>query len=424
MGKRKYRTVRVNQFDWESLAEDVEQQQIIIGVDVAKEKMVACVFDEGEAVLKTVRWSHPVQTGEFLALLEALRARAESVVVAMEPSGVYGDALRWQLVKHAFEVHRVSPKKSNDSREIYDGVPSSHDAKCAAIVAWLHFHGKSEAWPITSEHERALTAALWRLEVHAKQCRQNRNRLEALTARHWPELTLHLELGSATLLELLIEFGGPAAVAASPSRARELMRRVGGAMLTQVKIDAVAESALRTTGMPQVEDEVSLVRDLASEARRNQHEERAARRRVEALAVAGGSTNEMQPVVGKTTAAVVVAAAGDPRAYESPQAFQKSLGLNLRERSSGKKQGGLHITKRGSGTARMYLHMSALRLIKDDPVVRAWYTAKVKRDGGRGKIRAVVAVTRKLALALWHVARGAEFDASKLFDTRRLDVVA
>ena len=36
MGKRKYSTVRVNRFDWESLAEDVEQQRIIIGIDVAK----------------------------------------------------------------------------------------------------------------------------------------------------------------------------------------------------------------------------------------------------------------------------------------------------------------------------------------------------------------------------------------------------
>ncbi len=37
-----------------------------------------------------------------------------------------------------------------------------------------------------------------------------------------------------------------------------------------------------------------------------------------------------------------------------------------------------------------------------------------------GQDKAVVAVSRKLALALWHVARGEAFDSSKLFDTRRL----
>jgi hypothetical protein len=38
------------------------------------------------------------------------------------------------------------------------------------------------------------------------------------------------------------------------------------------------------------------------------------------------------------------------------------------------------------------------------------------------KIKAVVALMRKLARALWHVARGKSFDAAKLFDTRRLQL--
>jgi len=424
MVKRKpYRITRVNKFDWESVVEDVEDQSVVIGVDVAKEKMVAVVMDEGEAILKTVGWSHPTQTLEFIAFLEALRGGgAASVLVAMEPSGVYGDALRWQLLLAGFEVSRVSPKKSSDSAEIYDGVRSSHDAKSAAIVAWLHFHGKSEPWPVKSDHERALKAALWVLEVHAKQFRQNRNRLEAMTARYWPELTLQLDLDSATLLELLMEFGGPAEVAARSTDARALMRRVGGSMLKAEKIAAVLRSASATTGMPQIDEEIRLVKAIATEARRNQHEERSARRQVEKLAGSEGSTRHMQPVIGKTTAAVVVAAAGDPLNYESPQALVKSLGLNLREKSSGKKQSALHITKRGSGTARMFLYMAALRLIKDDPVVKAWYAKKVARDGGKAKIKAVVAVTRKLVLALWHVARGDDFDAAKLFDTRRLSI--
>jgi transposase len=356
--------------------------------------------------------------------VKRLRESAGGVAVAMEPSGVYGDALRWQLLTDDFTVHRVSPKKSNDSREIYDGVPSSHDAKSAAIVAWLHFHGKSEPWPVKSVHERSLKAALWLLEVHAKQLRQNRNRLEALTARHWPELTRILDLDTATALELLATYGGPVAVGEQSTQAAELMRRVGGSMLLSEKVDAVVASAATTTGLPQVAEEVALVRGLAAEARRNQREERSARRRVEELAMAEeGPAKEMQAVVGKTTAAVVVAAAGDPTAYESPQALVKSLGLNLKERSSGEKQNrGLHITKRGSGAARMYLYMASLRLIQRDPVVRAWYQKKVKRDGGRGKIKAVVAVSRKLTLALWHVARGERFDATKLFDTRKLAV--
>jgi hypothetical protein len=37
--------------------------------------------------------------------------------------------------------------------------------------------------------------------------------------------------------------------------------------------------------------------------------------------------------------------------------------------------------------------------------------------------RAAVALMRKLAKGLYHVGRGGTFDSSKLFDTRRLQVV-
>jgi transposase len=338
----------------------------------------------------------------------------------MEPSGVYGDALRWQLLAAGIDVYRVSPKKSKDMSEIYDGVPSSHDGKSAAIVAVLHSRGTSDPWPMESDRERELSAALRLLEVFGKQARQNRSRLEALTARHWPELTSILELSTATALELLGAYGSPAAVAADAEGARSLMRRVGGAMLDPQKVETIVRGASGSKGVPPIPEETQVIRALAMEARRNQLAQKKAQQRVEELAGAGGATREMAKLVGKTTAAVLVAGIGDPRNFTSPQALVKAVGLNLREHSSGTKQGGLHITKRGSGVARLYLWMAVLRLIQSDQVVQAWYAKKLERQGGQAKAKAVVALMRKLVLALWHVARGEDFDATKLFDVRRL----
>jgi len=39
-------------------------------------------------------------------------------------------------------------------------------------------------------------------------------------------------------------------------------------------------------------------------------------------------------------------------------------------------------------------------------------------------LKAIVAVMRKVARALWHVARGETFDVTKLFDVRRLDLAS
>lgn len=418
--KRPYRAVAIDRFDWARTQEQVEQQRVIIGIDVAKQKMVAAVFSRCETVHQTVKWNHPAQTPEFIAFLEALAKTAASVEVAMEPSGVYGDALRHALISAGFDVSKVNPRHTRDMVEIHDGVPSSHDAKCAAIVATLHLRGKSDPWPMEQERTRDLAAALRMLEIPAKQYRQHRNRLEGLTARHWPELTYELELSTATALALLARYGGPAGVASDPEGARELALSTGGSKLDPAKVDRVIAMADRTLGVPQVDREVELVRFIAEQAQEQRRLRREAERRVERLSVAEGATAELAPVFGKTTAAVIAVGIGDPLNFESPQAMVKAVGLNLREHSSGKHQGGLHITKRGSGVARMYLYMAALRMIKANPVVGAWYAKKVQRDGGRTKVKAVVAVMRKLVAASWHVARGESFDASKLYDVRRL----
>ena len=351
--KHPYRAVQLSRLDRSTVVDLVAGQRVVIGVDVAKEAMVASVLDEGESIVKTIRWSHPKETTAFVAFVLDLRKVSAGVVVAMEPSGVYGDALRWQLLEAGVDVYRVSPKKSYDMSEVYDGVASSHDGKSAAIISVLHYRGASDPWPRESDRSRELTAALRLVEVFGKQFRQNRNRLEGLTARHWPELTAVLDLGTATTLELLGEYGGPTAVAADAENARLLMKRTGGPMLALEKVTLVVSGASCTSGVPLIAEETQLIRALAAEARRNQLALKQARRRVEELACAGGATREIAPVVGKATAAVLVAGVGDPRDFDSPQALVKAVGLNLRERSSGKEEGGAshHEARIGRGSS-------------------------------------------------------------------------
>jgi hypothetical protein len=81
----------------------------------------------------------------------------------------------------------------------------------------------------------------------------------------------------------------------------------------------------------------------------------------------------------------------------------------------------LSITKRGPGQVRKRLYLAALRMVQTQPVVAAWYQGRgaYRREAKRA---AIVAVMRKVARALWHIARGGVFEPQKLFDTRRLDL--
>ena len=159
--------------------------------------------------------------------------------------------------------------------------------------------------------------------------------------------------------------------------------------------------------------ELEAVRILSSEAHRALKEFKSAKLRVEEFSRDGPAKN-LAPVTGKATAAVLIADAGDPQAYSASRAYVKALGLNLKEKSSGKVSGPLSITKRGPSRARQWLWLAVLRWVQKDENAAAWYAKKVARDGGkRGK--AIVALMRKLAKALYHVARGAPFDSQKLF---------
>ena len=90
------------------------------------------------------------------------------------------------------------------------------------------------------------------------------------------------------------------------------------------------------------------------------------------------------------------------------------MGLNLAERSSGMQQGQLHISKRGKSLPRRFLYFAALRYVCREPQVRQWYAQKKGRDGNG--LRGLVAVMRKLAMALYHVGvKGEEFQPRRLF---------
>lgn len=410
MKKNQYRALSVKEMDLDSLPEDVA-----FGIDVAKKTMFATLMGLGEEVLGVVKWDHLTESRQVVAWLSG----QPQVKVAMEPSGTYGDALHALLEQSGVAVYRVNPKKVKDAREIYDGVPSNHDAKSSAIVAWLHRLGRSERWKTSPDTKRKMAAAVGRLSVHDGGFQEAQNVLEGRLARYWPEVAEFLPLDSATLLELLARYGSPAAVAAEVEEAEELMRRVGGSRLSEDKIQAVLDSAEDTVGVPMIDEEIEALQDLAGEARRRQKCMQASKRRVAQLSEQDASTSRIGSQVGLVTAAVLTRDFGSLEGYASSGSLLKAAGLNLKEVSSGRRQGELAITKRGPRRSRQYLYLAVLRWIQKDLWARAWYEQKVKRDGGR-KRKALVALMRKLLKGLWWVARGEPFDSQKLFDTRRL----
>lgn len=141
------------------------------------------------------------------------------------------------------------------------------------------------------------------------------------------------------------------------------------------------------------------------------------RRELKKLTKGHKAIQSQAPAVGLITACVLWMCLGDPGNYPSAAAYRKAMGLNLKERSSGRHKGKLSLSKRGQRLTRKWLYFSALRWMRR-PSVKLWMTRKKERDGGRGG-KAAVGVMRRLALAAWHAGQGEGFDPDRLFPATR-----
>ena len=408
-----YRATDVNNVKFEELAQRAAGRPAAAGMDVGK-----------HAVLCVVRWpdgrferpwkvNNPSEIPRLAGLLRSLAERCP-VRAAMEPTGTYGDPLRAELERQGLPLYRVAGKAAHDYAEIFDGVPSQHDGKDAAVVAELAAIGKCRPWPYRepSEEDAELNRLVAWLDGQERIQRMWTGRLEGLLSRHWPELTRLLDLSSVTLLSTLAQYGGPAALAADPAAARRLARW-GRYRANSAKVANVIASARHTAGMPQRRHEAEQLRQYASLALAAFREKQQAGRRLGQLASSRETLARMASVVGAGTACVLWATLGDPADYPCGAAYRKAVGLNLKERSSGRYRGRLKITKRGPSLARRWLYFAAMRVVQD-PAVKPWFEAKKAKDKGRGQ-GAVLAVARKLMLALYAVAaRGETFDARRL----------
>jgi transposase len=418
MKSRAYRATGVKRVDWEGLSTGREGVAVRVGFDVGKEAILAVArWEDG-------RFERPwlVQNpGEVEVLVKLLRKVGEGrkLELAMEPTGTYGDVLRQAIADAGWRLDRVSPKAAHDYAEVFDGVPSQHDGKDAAVVAELAALGKAKEWSYGTPSEMDQEMSYWVdwMDAQQRQYAMWLGRLEGLMARHWPEARSWLKLSSGTLLRLLSHYGGPAALGEDKEAAARLAQW-GGRYLEAKTIRELLASAKTSVGVRQGEIDRRRMQQYASQAWTARQEVARSKRRLEKLGQGDARLKAQAAAVGMATACVLRVHLGEPSSYHSKAAYRKAMGLNLSERSSGLHQGKLKISKRGSSQVRRWLYLAALRLVRQGPVAR-WYQRKKAKDG-EGAKRAVIGVMRKLALALHVVGTTQEsFRAERLFPGRR-----
>ena len=410
-----YRAVSVKGVQVEKALFGREGQAVEVGLDIGKAWIYAVVRFRDQTYLRPWQVGNPSEVLLLVNLLSQMSQRVK-LTVGMESTGTYGDALRQAMSDAGLTLHRVSSKAAHDWSETFDGVPSQHDGKDAAIVAELCALGKSSPWAFDRGSELEQEMAYW-VDQADVCCRLHQfycGRLESRLARHWPEATEVLKVSSGTLLRSLLHWGGPAALGADPQAATTL-RRFSHNLVEEQTIQKLIHQARQSVGVRLTSWDQRRMRDDAKAALAVRCQKRHATRHLAELSAKHPLLPALAKVVGVATSCVLWVCVGDPRRYDSGAAYRKAMGLNLKERSSGQFKGQLRITKRGKSMARRFLYFAAMRYVKRPPV-KAWYLEKKRRDGQEG-MRGIVAVLRKLPLAVYAAAHGSAFDAAHLFQS-------
>jgi len=415
-----YSAVSIDSVDRKKIDSQLQGDTLIIGLDVAKEKEYAALADETGQAARVICWKHPQKSRLFADFIDQLQPSRIQMVT--EPTGSYGDPLRHLAHERGWEVWKMSPKRVSDSKEIADGVPSIHDPKAAHILVWLHKQGLTEPWELKGVSRRRVRTLISQLSRLQENWQRYMGYLEAQMARYWPEIIQAWELKRATLLGILINFGGPKRIVENEEEVRAYMRKKGGYMLSQERIDEVIEAARNSLGVTMLKSERISLKNLAEYADRLRRDRLKFKRRLDRT-IRQEEVRRIGEEVGLPTAAVFWDKLGSFKNYRNVDQLIKAFGLNLKEKSSGTYDSPLHITKRGPAEARSALYLATWRKINTDPLFQAWHRNKLKRDGGPRKANknvSAVALMRKYLKGLWHMARGKEFDSSLLFDVDKL----
>ena len=427
MKKRTYKRSSVKEVsvDWlRDRACSLGDAGTTVGLDIAKHEIVACVRWSNGEFERPWNVRNPTEIGLLVELLVHLKEVCDGLTIGLESTGTYSDAVRKAMTDAFLEVHRINGKSVSDYKEIFDGVPSQHDGKDAAMIAELTAFQKGTPWPYApdSEELQAMRHQVHRMDAFRLQANSWMCRLEGLLARHWPEVTSLLKLNSKTLLRLLLTYGSPAALVRDPEAAKQL-RSWGRGQLKHAKIDLVLNSARSTAGLPVSGSEQQWIQEIALEVLNALEQVEQCEKALRQMASIQPEMKPYVKAVGAVTLCVIWVTVGDPRKYNSAGAFLKALGLNLKELSSGKRKGELGIAKRGPGLARKWLYYWALRGVQGSEL-RGCYQEfqKVGRQGSTAKssehrkMKGLIAMMRKLCRSLWHTMRhDLEFDYSKVF---------
>lgn len=388
----------------------------VIGLDIAKGKFVAVAL-AGDGTRSKARPFRLDATGlvAFEDFIEQAAAGAKGIVVGFEPTGHYGEPLLERLHDSGMPLYLVQPHQTKRAKDLYGRNGRKTDAKDAFVVAKIVRDGGARPWGPSGAPFSGLRLLCRQREQLVVRRGSVRNRLHRHLDVVFPELaSLFGKLDSPSCMYMVRTVPVPTDVlAASKEALAEGLFKASHHNLGMKRVREVCQAAERSVG---IGSDLAVhrlaisqcVEELDFTSRLIERVEEEIRLLVAQVDYADRLLTV--PALGEMTTAILLGEFGDLRGYRHAKQLIAMAGLDLSERSSGKHQGALHISRRGRRYLRQTLYLAALRM--------GWeafsaHRQRLVEENKLKKIKATVANMRRLLRVLHAMVRDDEdFDAA------------
>lgn len=331
----------------------------------------------------------------------------DEVVIGFESTGPYAEPISNYLRKRSVKLVQVNPMHTKRIKELTGNSPNKTDKKDPRVIADIISLGHS----LTVVIPEGAAAQLRRL-THARERAIERrtamnNQLQDLVFVIFPELVSIIKPSTKTGMYLIKNYPDPEnIVSIGIETLCNIVRKVSRGRFSIDRAEELYNAAKASVGITEGKESIlletsHLVSNIETE---NRYIASLEEQMVVYLKQIPYSHSILSVKgIGNITVAGLIGEVGDFRKFKTISEVMKLAGLDLFEISSGKHKGKHRISKRGRALIRKLLFFAALNAVKSHGIMHARYQKML--DNGTPKIKALVAVSRRLWRIIFALAR-------------------
>jgi transposase len=403
----------------------VTEQTLVVGIDIAKRTHYACFVDDRGRVLQksfSVQQSHDGFEMFYQRILKAMKNSGKTeVLVGIEPTGHYWLNLAYFLDDVGIPLVMANPMHVKRSKELDDNLPTKNDRKDALVIARLLKDGRFSYPRILKDMEAELRAGSTFRGKLTEELGSVKNQIIRWLDRYFPEFTqVFPSFGKMALAALECTPFPSDLVQKQPEDVLSLYRKVEGIKSPQrpkaIRLIKLAEQSIGVTeGRQMARFEIAT---LVHRFRQLEEEIKTITSQLIELVQTSVEYEWLStvPGLGDTTIVDLLAEIGSFSHYQDPRQLMKLAGLTLRENSSGQHKGQKRISKRGRRRLRALLFRVMMPMIRHNEAFRKmheYYTNRTQNP--LRKKQSIVVLCGKLLKVLHGIStKQTAFDAERM----------